>query len=185
VYSWTFDDGATATGLSVTHAFATAGQHTGTVTVTDPTGESVSASSTVTVATPGGPISAGSPGVVPHHTAPTIRLVVKSRLSLAKALRGGIPAVIGCSEACVYRATLTFDARTAGRLHMGRSVPLGTRTTTLPATGGHAITIRLTRRARGALSHVRGARLVVSARATDLAGNASQPSTRTTTLRHS
>jgi hypothetical protein len=34
-YAWAFDDGATATGVTVSHQFATAGTHTATVTVTD------------------------------------------------------------------------------------------------------------------------------------------------------
>src|SRR5262249_28725378 len=36
-YAWVFDDGSTATGQSVFHAFSTVGPHTATVTVTDPT----------------------------------------------------------------------------------------------------------------------------------------------------
>jgi hypothetical protein len=56
--------------------------------------------------------------------APTITLLVKPRLSLAKALRRGVPATIGCSEACTYRATLLLDARTAKRLHIARRVKM-------------------------------------------------------------
>ena len=48
-YAWTFDDGATATGLVASHTFTTAGSHTGTLTVTDPTGLQASASASVTV----------------------------------------------------------------------------------------------------------------------------------------
>jgi hypothetical protein len=50
VYAWAFDDGAHATGAAVTHAFATPGVHTATVTVTDPTGLSSSSTTAVTVA---------------------------------------------------------------------------------------------------------------------------------------
>lgn len=46
-FAWTFDDGATATGASASHAFATAGAHTATVTATDEAG--LTASSTVVV----------------------------------------------------------------------------------------------------------------------------------------
>lgn len=48
-YAWAFDDGASATGASATHAFATPGSHTGTLTVTDPTGQQSTAGVTVTV----------------------------------------------------------------------------------------------------------------------------------------
>lgn len=50
-YAWRFDDGTTATGESVSHAFADAGTHTATVTVTDQYG--FSAAATVTVTVPG------------------------------------------------------------------------------------------------------------------------------------
>jgi PKD domain len=178
-YAWSFDDGATATGASATHAFATTGPHTGTVTVTDPTGQSVTASSAVTIAAPGG--SGGAP--VADRTAPTITLLVKPRLSLAKALRGGIAATIGCSEACTYKATVILGARVAKRLHMTGHVTVAKRTTTLPAAGRQRITLKLTRKARRALSHRRSVRLAVRARATDGAGNTSRARARTTTLR--
>jgi M6 family metalloprotease-like protein len=37
-YDWVFDDGTTATGLTVSHAFATMGRHSATLTVTDNSG---------------------------------------------------------------------------------------------------------------------------------------------------
>lgn len=48
---WAFDDGTTATGVSVAKSFATAGIHGATVTATDVTGKTASASTTVTVST--------------------------------------------------------------------------------------------------------------------------------------
>jgi hypothetical protein len=48
-YSWSWDDGATATGASVTHAFTPLGAHTGTVTATDATGLTATASASATV----------------------------------------------------------------------------------------------------------------------------------------
>lgn len=51
-YGWSFDDGATATGTTTNHAFATAGTHTGTITATDVTGRSGSATATITVRPP-------------------------------------------------------------------------------------------------------------------------------------
>jgi len=45
--TWTFDDGAQATGPTASHAFSTAGDHTATATATDPSG--LTATSTVTV----------------------------------------------------------------------------------------------------------------------------------------
>jgi PKD domain len=48
-YSWSFDDGVTASTATVQHAFATAGTHAVHLTVTDPTGLSASASANVQV----------------------------------------------------------------------------------------------------------------------------------------
>jgi hypothetical protein len=49
-YAWSFDDGAPATGATVTHAFDTPGTHTARLTVTDPTG--LTSRQTVTVSVP-------------------------------------------------------------------------------------------------------------------------------------
>jgi hypothetical protein len=178
-YSWSFDDGGTATGSSATHAFATAGPHVGTVTVTDPTGQSVTAAHAVTIAAPAAATIA-APALAPDRTAPTVTLLVRRRLSLAKALRGGIPATIGCSEACTSKVTLALDARTARRLHMARAV--GARTISRSAAGRQRVAIRLTRRARAALRHYAAVKLVLRASATDRAGNTGPARTRTTTV---
>jgi hypothetical protein len=58
-YSWQFDDGGTATGPTVTHSFATAGTHSGTVTVTDPAGVAASATASVQVLDQTSPLVAG------------------------------------------------------------------------------------------------------------------------------
>jgi PKD repeat protein len=54
-YVWTFDDGGIVTGKNATHAFGTAGQHTATLVVTDPTGQTAQANVTVTVNDPPAP----------------------------------------------------------------------------------------------------------------------------------
>jgi hypothetical protein len=48
-YAWTFDDGGAANGPVVSHAFTAPGSHTGTLTVTDPTGQHAIANATVAV----------------------------------------------------------------------------------------------------------------------------------------
>jgi hypothetical protein len=178
-YSWSFDDGGTATGSSATHAFATAGPHAGTVTVTDPTGQSATAAHAVTITAPAA-VTIAAPAIAPDRTAPTVTLLVRRRLSLAKALRRGIPATIGCSEACTSKVTLALDARTARRLHMARAV--GARTISRSAAGRQRVAIRLTRRARAALRHYAAVKLVLRASATDRAGNTGPARTRTTTV---
>ena len=49
---WSFDDGTTATGATASHAFATPGSHTATVTATDSTGLQATATVTVAVTAP-------------------------------------------------------------------------------------------------------------------------------------
>ncbi|MCO8243701.1 glycosyl hydrolase family 18 protein [Haladaptatus sp. AB643] len=49
-YDWTFGDGSSATGQSVTHSYGSAGSYTVTLTVTDDAGATGSATKTVTVA---------------------------------------------------------------------------------------------------------------------------------------
>lgn len=48
-FAWSFDDGATATGASPSHAFSTAGTHTATVTATDESGLTANATAVITV----------------------------------------------------------------------------------------------------------------------------------------
>ena len=51
-YEWTFGDGATTTGQSVSHSYNSAGEYTVQVTVTDGGGAAATASSTITVGDP-------------------------------------------------------------------------------------------------------------------------------------
>jgi len=50
--TWAFDDGTTASGVTVTHAFSTPGSHSATATATDPAGLTATAFAPVTVAAP-------------------------------------------------------------------------------------------------------------------------------------
>lgn len=137
-YRWTFDDGASATGASVTHAFTTAGAHSATVTVTDPTGLHATARVTVAVAnpspTPGHPTPPAptpppspTPGPAPapksphspanRHPAATARLVARpvtivggDRIRVRLACGKGAP----CAGVKI-RAT-TVERRRRGRL---------------------------------------------------------------------
>jgi len=69
-YRWAFDDGASATGATAQHAFATAGTHTATLTVTDPTGLTGTAQASIAVQDVAGPTTAttSAAGAVPSLT---------------------------------------------------------------------------------------------------------------------
>jgi PKD repeat protein len=54
-YRWTFGDGATASGVSVTHAYAVAGTYTMLLTVTDEAGQSVTSAATPVIVGRGNP----------------------------------------------------------------------------------------------------------------------------------
>jgi PKD domain len=61
---WSFDDGATADGATVSHAFATPGKHTAVATVSDDSGHQASASAEVEVAA----VPKAPPAVAPAIT---------------------------------------------------------------------------------------------------------------------
>jgi hypothetical protein len=74
---WSFDDGATAAGANVTHAFAIAGRHTATVTVTDDHGHSAQATAAVGVSGPiaAAPAPPAPPAMPATPAAPRITLL--------------------------------------------------------------------------------------------------------------
>lgn len=59
-YSWSFDDGASASGATASHAFSTPGQHNASLTVTDSSGLTSTATATVTVTAPVTGVTPGS-----------------------------------------------------------------------------------------------------------------------------
>jgi hypothetical protein len=72
-YAWAFDDGTGAGGAVVSHVFATPGPHTATVTVTDPTGLTATASIGVVALTPPPTTTTPPPPPPPpDKTAPTV-----------------------------------------------------------------------------------------------------------------
>ena len=57
-YSWTFGDGGTASGQSVSHTYQSVGSYTTTLTVTDATGSTQQATASITVTEPSQPLNA-------------------------------------------------------------------------------------------------------------------------------
>jgi hypothetical protein len=86
-YSWAFDDGTGASGASVSHAFTPLGAHSGTVTVSDPTG--LTAASTAAVSVVPAPAPPPPPPVTPPPPPPPGACAnVKRGTSRADTLRG-------------------------------------------------------------------------------------------------
>ena len=120
-YSWAFDDGAVAVGPAVAKTFASAGSHTATVTVTDPTGRTVQQQVTVDVVGPPQPQVPLSlhtapdpqPFAIPRidRTAPALRALSVSRTIV---LGSRLPAAVAPASAQL-RFTVTEDATVALR----------------------------------------------------------------------
>jgi PKD repeat protein len=125
--SWSFDDGSTAVGSSVSHAFATAGTHTATVTVTDAPGRTATAQTSVTVVAPlggGGPPNGGGTPP-PDVTAPVLSHVKLSHgrlsftLSEAAAVRVRFARRRGSHYAAVKRSMLVHASAGASSHRLG------------------------------------------------------------------
>jgi hypothetical protein len=108
-YSWTFDDGGGAPGASVQRTFSTPGLHFGTLTVSDSTGRSATATASVSIAYP--PFA----GVAIGH----------GRVRASRT--GAVKLNLSCPATTVGRCagTLTLDAARAGfSLPAGASKPV-------------------------------------------------------------
>jgi hypothetical protein len=90
--TWRFGDGASATGNSVSHAYATPGRKTVTVTVADVVGNTVSVTRDVDVTPVPVPPGSGAPGVAPPppRALPRITKASLSPRRLRPARRGSV-----------------------------------------------------------------------------------------------
>jgi PKD repeat protein len=120
-YQWAFDDGASATGATAQHAFATAGIHTATLTVTDPTGLTGTAQASIAVQDVAGSTAAttSATGAVPSLTrlrvAPTPFRARGAGSYSAAARRAPIGTSITYTLSKQSAATFTIMRASAGR----------------------------------------------------------------------
>jgi hypothetical protein len=150
--SWTFGDGATATGTSLTHAYADAGTFAVGVTATDAISNATSATRTITIEAP--PPPPPPPPVAPPPPPPRpIPAITGLRLS-PRAFRA---AASGAS-------VKTAAARTGTRVSYALDVPASVRFTVTRSSrgrsvGGHCVAATARNRGHGActlLTSMRG-----------------------------
>jgi hypothetical protein len=121
---------------------------------------------------------------LPIDTPPILRLTFKKVQRLRTVLKKGVAGKARCNEACTVRFQLQLARRTAKKLHLAaRFVTIGRLTKRLAAQRTTRVHIKLSRKARKRLAHVRRVKLRLSARATDAAGNKSKPIVRSITLK--
>ena len=157
--AWTFDDGATATGESVQHAFGAAGPHTATAGATDPAGVTGTGVATVTIR---------------DTTAPALRI---SRHVVTLTRRGVARVALTCpgdevSGPCQGRLTL----RTVRRFERPGSgarkrIRLGSRRFSIPAGRTVKVRIKLSKANRRLVTALRRVRVGAVATVHDQAGN--------------
>lgn len=129
-FTWAFDDGSSASGQTVSHAFGSPGSHSATLTATDPAGVTATATATVTVTAP--------PGTAPPDTAPPDQAPQLSRLGVVPrrfGLRPFLPRLLsGSARVAPTRrrpeirftlneaatVTITFERRVRGRFRRVR-----------------------------------------------------------------
>jgi uncharacterized repeat protein (TIGR01451 family) len=109
------------------------------------------------------------PGVT-DTTAPGLTLVIKARQKLLPALRKGLRATAGCSEACALQAKLLITKKLSKKLKLPTVV--GKATANLAAAGTTNLVVKFTAKAKRKLAKLRSVRLTLDVVATDAAGNA-------------
>jgi hypothetical protein len=111
-YAWSFDDGTTASGQAVTHAFTTAGPHTATLTVTDPTGLTATATATVVVSAPLVVTDTVAPALSKVSLSPSTFAVASGSTAVSAKRHRGTRIRFELSEAA--KVVATFERKTAG-----------------------------------------------------------------------
>jgi len=157
--TWAFDDGATATGGSVQHAFAAAGAHTATASATDPAGVTGTGAATVTVT---------------DTTAPALRI---SRRAVTLTRRGVAAVALTCpgdevSGPCQGRLRLrTIRRFERPRGAVAKRIRLGSKRFRIPAGRTRKVRIKLSKANRRLLTARRRLRVGATAAVHDQAGN--------------
>jgi PKD repeat protein len=146
--TWSFDDGATASGIIVSHAFTTPGTHIVRATATDPTGLTATAPASLTIAAPVVPRPAMAPAF---------------GFRKLKARRGIVRVLLTCpviATDCSGTIELRLAPKPKAKGVASKTVVLGRKHYAL-ANGTHkTIRVKLTKSARRRLKRARHGLLV-------------------------
>jgi uncharacterized repeat protein (TIGR01451 family) len=110
------------------------------------------------------------PLAVADTTPPALTLVIAARQKLLTALRRGLRATAGCSEACAIRVKLLIAKKLARKLKL--PIVVGKATKNLAAAGTTNLVVKFTAKAKRKLAKLRSVRLTLELLAADPAGNA-------------
>jgi hypothetical protein len=167
-YTWSFGDGASASGPSVVHAYSKGGTYAVTLTVTDRGGDVAKLTQTITVI---------GPGVRPPG--PTTRNALKAKLLLMpesrKAVLGsGISMRVSVNEAAAGFVTVSIwrsEARSAHIAGRGSSVVIGRGTVSRLKDGTASLRLRMPHKVAAKLTHLRHVTLTVRLQLVGTAGD--------------
>ena len=170
---WSWDDGATASGATASHGFATPGRHTGTATVTDATGRTASA-------TAGADVTAPGPGIGPADTTAPVFSIFRRGLRLSR--KRQIAVRVDCAatepEPCAGNVRLASAGRVGPRR---RTLGLGTAAFRVSPGKTGLVRVKVPARAAAVARRLRKVKVRVTAVAADAAGN-KRTASRTLTL---
>jgi PKD repeat protein len=123
---WDFGDGVRAGGAAAVHTYRTPGTYTATVTVTDPSGMTGSATVQVTV---GAVVQAAPPRAVlpPQASGEAVSAVkLAKNKKVRKVMRKGLRFRVACEADCTAKAKLRLSKSFARKLGLGsNAIPLG------------------------------------------------------------
>lgn len=171
-FAWSWDDGATGSGASVTHAFTPLGAHTGTVTATDATGLTATGGASATVGarplTPGGGDGGGGGGAS-DRLAPRFT-IARHPLSLTR--RNVVAVRITCDAAETEPCAGTLTLASAKKLvRKKRVLQLGRKAFSIAPGKSASVKIKLSKRTARTARGLRRFKVTAVAVARDRAGN--------------
>jgi hypothetical protein len=171
-YTWSFDDGGTATGAVVQHSFASAGAHSATLSVASTAGRTGAATRTIVVSAP--PVAAQSGPPPPPGPLSRKRprpLVLISGRPVAVSARGTVLIALRCKG--VRRCTGVLSLETARPVDASarkRVVKLGSARFSIRASRTTRVRVKLSKRGLAVVRKLRQLRVNATVTDRDSAG---------------